>query len=1341
MFLRSTRLNNVLSVLFVVSMGACGNFGSCAACGSTAALPEGGTGDVPGNQTIEGGAQIRVTPAGFTKLTSILPSVLSSTLGAGQCIAEGQIGTYDPPDLNPFSFNAGSTGVRYCHETNAGCTGNACKLDLGVNSTSLSVTANNTILVSASISASTSVLLEGSVTLVGSTSCTLTASSSGINVAVELTPSIQAANGELALSANVDSINLNLDFTGGGVCGVVAFIGNLISNLTDDLENSFAGPLVNDLLQPEFNALIQSILPNPLGINSITDIGSLLDGVSPDTVAHLETRIVPGGYADLNGGGLSLGVITGLNSDVDRTTRTGMRPDGVPYVSEPALCVPPLPITDYSMPPFSLPTVARTALANDAAAFQLNAAGAFNGSPDPSADIAMGISQTTLDLAGHHLVTSGAMCLGVGTSLISQLNVGTIAILVPSLGDLESAQGNDPLLLVTRPQRAITFTVGDNTMMSPALNISLSHMEVDFYAFLYERYVRAFTLDLTMNIGVNLAFEQPMNGAATITPSLVGISAADVTLSVLNSEFVKETPEHLEMVLPSVFDLVTPLLGNLPAIQVPTFAGFSLNDLSIQKVTTSQDNFLALFATLGSSVMARTLAAHDRSAAETVAQMDAQIRPIQPQSTGRATLHGVNTPTPEVIRGALLGATGGALPTVTFDVDRTDSLGRELEWTWNFNGGLFREYTTPTGPLVISDRAFAWQGKFDIGLKSRVKGDYHTVSDVITTKVVIDSVGPKILSNLMTWNGDALTVPVWDVVSVQDVQVAFGSPGQKPATDWVYQGDATLSRSAAEGLAVNGEIAVFARDEVGNVTIGFVNPFHGDPTGTAGCTCDSSGRPSAGGLLLIGIVGFVVVRRRRRRFNPRMLRVIATFGLWAGASVAMSLQPGCSCSKKGSACETTADCTECPQGQLPFCIDNTCVCSTDIPIGHLGPYSNIAAGPDGTMWVSAYHETYGDLVVAQATGGRIPDTSWEWVDGVPTGPVVVPGSMIRGGISDNGPNVGMYTSIKVEPDGTPVVTYFDVDRGALKFAARVAGVWQISDVDVGTGSIDNVGGSVVGMYSSLTLRGDNGYPGVAYLAHVTDSAGQHAEVRYASAQTLLPASPSDWQTWTVDTGIVPPDDPNNPNIYPLPEGLGLFIDSARNPTNQAPVVTYYDRGSFDLKLTKFDPTTGQFGTPVVLDGSNGTDAGWSPSVQVDATGKAHVAYCSATSNLKYVVEGSMPEVIDDGYRIVGQTVDGLPKPTFDFVGDDAGLVLPSADGPMVVYQDSTTQELLLATRQPAGIWSHVSIAGATSPWPGAYGFFASAALRTADVAMSNWVIDEPTGDNWVEVFTTATAIQ
>ena len=437
----------------------------------------------------------------------------------------------------------------------------------------------------------------------------------------------------------------------------------------------------------------------------------------------------------------------------------------------------------------------------------------------------------------------------------------------------------------------------------------------------------------------------------------------------------------------------------------------------------------------------------------------------------------------------------------------------------------------------------------------------------------------------------------------------------------------------------------------------------------------------------------------------------------------------------------TSDCTlPCPANQLSFCVDNTCVCSDDIPPGRIGPYSDVAVGPDGQIWVSAYAQTHGDLVVAKASGGRIPDEAWEWVDGVPAGPVVIPGAKIRGGIEDDGPDVGMYTSIAVAPDGTPMVSYFDRDTASLRLAQRINGSWQSHVVDPGTGKLGDAG-ALVGMYTSLTLRSDDGRPGIAYLAHVKDARGSRAEVRFVSAQTPRPTSSGDWQAWVVDTGALPPDDPANPATYPLPAGLGLFVDSARMPS-QAPVVVYYDRGSGDLKLAKFNAQTGQFAAPRVLDGSNGVDAGWSPSVAVDARGVINVAYVGTSADdLKYVTDatGAAPEVVDDGYRVAGQTVDGLPRPEFHFVGDDAGILLPLGGGaPFVVYQDATTQELLLAHKQDDGTWAHISIAGATTPWPGGYGFFASGAITGDRIVMSSWVINLPASvdadSSWVEVF-------
>ena len=90
MFVRRKRIDSALSVLFVVAMGACSTGGGC--CSSSQPLPGG---KLPADQTVEGGAQIRVTPAGFNKLTSIAPGLLNSSFSNGFCIGQGSLGLGD----------------------------------------------------------------------------------------------------------------------------------------------------------------------------------------------------------------------------------------------------------------------------------------------------------------------------------------------------------------------------------------------------------------------------------------------------------------------------------------------------------------------------------------------------------------------------------------------------------------------------------------------------------------------------------------------------------------------------------------------------------------------------------------------------------------------------------------------------------------------------------------------------------------------------------------------------------------------------------------------------------------------------------------------------------------------------------------------------------------------------------------------------------------------------------------------------------------------------------------------------------------------------------------------
>ncbi len=1314
MFSKDSRVNVLLTIMFL-ALSACGGIGSGCGC-SQQPLPPGG---LPDDQTVEGGGQIRVTRAGFEKLTSVVPAILNDSLGGGFCVDRQSI-----------------LGADVCYTNQGGCNP-GCRVNVSVQETRLQVTNAQTLNVYVRANANASVRIDPPIF----SACTMTITANNLSADLDIGFSIDPATGELRLRLNrINDYNLSgVNYSG---CSVISFLASLVTDLLD----SFLGEFIVDLLTPTINDLIQGFLPDPLGIEGMVDVGQLLAGVSPGTEGFMEARMVPGGYVQLGGGGMSLGLITGLNADQDPTTRTAA------LDSEPAYCVPPIPAPNFAAPPASLPVSTR-------GTFTLMPAGAFVGSPEPADDLAIGMSETTLDLAGHHLVTSGGLCLGVGTSLVEQLKLGTIGLLVPSIGELGT--GDEPLLLVTRPQKAIDFSIGDGTEASPALTLHIKGFEVDFYGFIYERYTRAFTMSLDLDVGVNLEFTQMPGMPAQVIPTLVGLSSSNIGITVLNNEFVRETRSQLEAVLPTVFDLALPLLANgIGPIDVPDFAGFTLNNLRVQKVTTAQDDFMAIYASLGASMMMRDRATQYPSLEGVIDTLDQhaemgnwpELVAMGPGGA-QARLVSVSVPQPEDVRAALVAKDMTGLPSVTIDVDARDAHGRALEWSWNLNGGMFRPFTTAS-PLVIADRAFAWQGKYTIGLRSRVVGDYRTTTpETIDIPVVIDSSPPNVRVADARWYIGDFLVPATDAVyESSELEWAWGRVGDDdPSTDW--SGSARIDRQTAQDLSsVDGEILVFVRDPSGNVgqAIAKTN-FHGAP-GESGCNCGTtSTAPGAGSLLLMMLVGAWLLFRRRAAAIARVVarvsstRAASLVVLWAGVSIAVSMVPGCSCGNTaGQACELTEDCAtfECPDGQIAICFEGECICTDDVPYGKIGPFSDIAVAPNGDAIVSAYAESHGDLVVARFTGaGRIPDEAWEWVDGVPDGPVALPDSDVRGGILDPGDDVGLYTSVAIGSADTPMVSYHARETGSLKFAAKYGGAWQSHEVDSGTGEVDpEIGGESAGLYTAITVRKDDGRPGIAYMATVSQGGGiVTAEVRYAQANVAQPQSSSDWTVTVLDMMTLPAADPNAPDIYPLPGGVGLFVESALDDMNN-PAVVYYDRQNGDLKLVRWDAMNSRFGAPVVAAGANADD-GWYPSIAFDATGNAHLAFQGADHDDVFYrdMAATSKEMVDDGYRIVGTTEDGLPKPEYHFVGSDTQIIWTPVT-PYVIYQDSTTHELLAASRN-AGMWRPEAMAGAEATFAGAYGFHAAAALGANDIAVSTWVIHQALNDNWVEVFRLPIAAQ
>src|SRR5687768_12751370 len=153
-------------------MGACGNFGGCGACSSVGALPADTPQTLKGmprDQTVEGGAQIRVTPQGFTKISAAMKQVLNQSLASGFCVPQGEVGNCSGGFLG--------TGACYCSgNSGAGCNP-GCKANVTLNKFDVvpSQVASNTLVVDVGLSLTTQVRITGQVLGIGG-SCTLNVS-------------------------------------------------------------------------------------------------------------------------------------------------------------------------------------------------------------------------------------------------------------------------------------------------------------------------------------------------------------------------------------------------------------------------------------------------------------------------------------------------------------------------------------------------------------------------------------------------------------------------------------------------------------------------------------------------------------------------------------------------------------------------------------------------------------------------------------------------------------------------------------------------------------------------------------------------------------------------------------------------------------------------------------------------------------------------------------------------------------------------------------------------------------------------------------------------------------
>lgn len=870
-------IKHIIGIMLVILIAGCAGGGcssGCAGCGMT---------PVPGGfdpmTRIENAGSVRLTDSGLTFLEQNLGPLAKAALGSSG--GNGGVITFPVP-----STGGSQLGIKYdvCPggpDANANPPKCIAEIDIGnaklnidsANPHNIHITGPLPIRMQ-DLPIDVTLLIIPSTTHLhmSSNGCNTPAAYADVNLDVDISVEVDTDPNHISRAGysrvkvnkvDIDQTQLGnaISFCGGGLAsGVLNTLkGILLPLLIDPLVGSLTGQIDSALCQqatpgvtpecPQGSNNVMGVcrygtdanaecVSTLLGLEGHMDLSGALASVSPGTQGAIDILFAVGGpskrpdnsgfaWGDLNpiANGATLGMYGGAKA------------------SPVSGCV---KFSDMALPtgiaiPAELITNDPPTLGN------MNAAQWPVGLAGPHVGIAL--AERYANYALNSIYNSGTICLGISTETIPQLSSGTLSLLANSLKDLGLQREAQQVALVVRPGKPPTATFGNGTdiNMDPSVRVKLNQASFDFYIWSTDRFIRFMTATFDLDVPINLAVTK--DGLLPVLDK-IGVTNGVVT----NSELLREDPVVIASALQGLLgSLAGQFLGGIAPIDLSSALGSLGLTLTIpesvdgkgspglRKLTSGNDNYLGIFATLGIGAPA----------------------PFKANTTTLSVVK--KNVDPAAFR--IASATTDNVPAVQIQLSSpADNGAQAVEYSYRVDQGAWKPFSRER-MVTVRDEWLRLQGKHTISARSRVVGHPESLDETpATIDVVIDAEAPVIA--IAEPEGAKAGIDVRDVVSGgTEPHVRYRLDGNA-WSDWKI---ASEIKSVDVGNAA--EITVEAQDDEGNLATASQALIRGrgiPSMGGCGCTVvgDDSTSIHSAWLLALGMVGAALRLARRRSDKP-----------------------------------------------------------------------------------------------------------------------------------------------------------------------------------------------------------------------------------------------------------------------------------------------------------------------------------------------------------------------------------------------------------------------------------------------------------------------------------------